>query len=281
MKRHHHLSGTELIAYEDAVLEPARRAAIESHLRECGMCRERLRKSEDVGWLVRGAAPLIDDPEGVAAVQQRIHAVLDRRLTPLAPPVLRWQSVVVAGLAFIVALGLSVTSGVANFRLGRIIDLVERTETRDRSYLPDDQSPPGTPIVTSRTTPTAEVALPFKPIVPAALPEELTLTGQQVLGQALQVSYENDNGLTVLLLEASAERASSTASAERIEVLYVGGIEVALVSDAVGAMSRLLWEQDGVLFELTVLADLPVRTDTVAIAIVDAVISAVATRTGT
>jgi hypothetical protein len=256
MTRTVHPSGAELVAYQDRALAGHRLARIDDHLRTCSTCRQRLRDAEDIGQLLRDHTPIVHDPAGIAAVRARVGAALDAQAAP-AGRSRRWQPVLLlVTLLIVVVTAVQATTSVADFPLGRVITFT-RDEEPEREILPAWATPPGIPLDVIPPPPGVQPALSFTPVAPELLPLDLRLTGTSTLPSSVQLRYSNDQGLVLMLLEADSDGTTVTARLDTVELLAIEGVEVAVEHDAVDNIARLLWEHQGIVFELVVLKTPP------------------------
>jgi hypothetical protein len=93
---------TELLAYRDGELEPARQAAVSDHIAACPACQQRLAQAALVTDILATGSPLRDQPVARAAIHDRLAAA----------PAPWWQRHAVLGAALPVAILLLAVIGV-------------------------------------------------------------------------------------------------------------------------------------------------------------------------
>lgn len=264
-----HASGEDLVAYADGDLAGQRRDLVEEHLRVCAWCRERLRAFDEVGRIVRAGAPLVDDPAGRASLHARLEAGNPRAAPPTRLPSVRLL-VAVSSLALLLALLSWPLASEAGFPMGRFVRfgpvLGERNQKGEQKL---------------RDVGSASVEdfdASFSAVEPSVLPLELGRVSRSVPKSGrIEVLYRSPAGLALLLAQTPAD-------GQVVEMDSFGTQEVVLVGDTpvlrlTGArpdvVAGLLWEREGVTFELLVTEAPPEGlAASQAAAIVEAIIAA-------
>lgn len=247
------LPGEDLIAYTDGELGGAHLEYVETHVKVCPICRERLAAFEETARILRENTPLVDDPEARARLLARLEQEAARR-TRIQPPramMLLIATLLLAGAAMVVWPRTDAVT--AGFPLGRFIrDLTVEQLPRSLRRLPG-QRPSGQPAGVGEPAPFDPGQLSFLAVAPAELPAGLTLSGRSTPARDLfQVMYQSRDGLVVRLSQALADASPATVPSSA-RLLTVDSTRVLWQPDPQpDSILRMVWVRDGVLFELAV-----------------------------
>lgn len=178
--------GEDLVAYQDGALPPARLAEIDAHLRDCYDCRQWLRESDEIGRMLRAHIPLVDDPEGLARLKERLRNQPQPAPTATIP---RWTMpyrLLAASLTILVILGASLIWS----------DTLEGGSSFTRFWREDDT--PNRVVPSDRVQQTPATA-PDEVIAPPSLPFGLALTeGSTIDADGFgERFYRNTGGLAI------------------------------------------------------------------------------------
>jgi hypothetical protein len=252
MKRSLCPGGETLIAYQDGDLTPARQAHVAAHVRGCPVCRGRLRDSETIGRLLRTHIPLIEDPIGMRMVKDSVRFVTPAPSRPARTPA--WRPVAAACLLVaVLAVAFQLQPTTADFRLGRFVEFITDRGHEAPHYTAGEGQPPGTPLTGAEAASNA-AAVSFRPVVPAVLPLGLVLDQQDVTdADRLILFYDQGGELAIRVVEEAATHATTSAQSVYVEVVTLQGTEVAIERNALGAVARLVWERQGIVFDVVIL----------------------------
>lgn len=251
----------ELIAYADGDLDPQRHAEIETHLKSCAICQERVRSSEETGQLLRARYPPQDNPGARAEIMRQVRAIAAKSQAPPEKPrsgwryrAQRWPVAIAASLTvmLVVAVGLPMTTE-ADFRLGRFVSFVNHPGESGLSNLPAGQEPPGTPVTLDNVSGTEPGDLSFQPVEPTSLPLNLQLVETvQVSDYRLTLVYTDGAGTIVEIHQEPVEQSNVTFPAAVRVMKTVYNTEVLIHRNQLGAHGRAVWERNGMIFDLLV-----------------------------
>jgi hypothetical protein len=178
--------GEELVAYQDGALSPARLAEIDAHLCGCYDCRQWLRESDEIGRMLRAHVPLVDDPEGLARLKERLRNQPPPARTSSVPRLTMPYRLLAASLAVLVIVGSSLIWS----------DELEGGSSFTRWWRDDDT--PNRVVQADRVQQTPATA-PETVIAPPGLPFGLALTEGSTTNAASSGEwfYRNTEGLAV------------------------------------------------------------------------------------
>lgn len=242
-----HVPGEELVAYADGYLGWDHRQIVDEHLQACNRCRDRLRGFDEVGRIIQEGAPLADDPSGRAALHARLAAgdwsTTTSRQRPSARLLVAASSVVL--LLVLLAWPLASAAGFPLSGFLRFGGVAVR-------YF----QPGGDGVTVMRGVATPRAASPDPAIgfvAPDRMPLGLELAERSAPGaDQLELLYRNRAGLAVLLSQVpTAAGAVRLAPSPGQEVVRVRGVAVLRLADPrPDAVAGMLWEREGVTFEL-------------------------------
>lgn len=238
----------DLVAYADGELPAPRREFVAAHLRDCPACRQRLADFREVDRLLRAASPPLDDPAGRAALRARLAVEATRHSRPP-----RSRRVLVA---VPLLLALLIVSGIVSSRTEADWRHVFRLATPPgRATAPAGQAPPGTRVTGVQPATPGAGPVAFPAVEPARLPFGLALAGQSTPHpERRELLYRSPDGLVIRLVQVPARGPLDLPDGQD-RTITVGDTAVRWLRDPrPGAVSGLLWERRGVVFELLVLA---------------------------
>ena len=252
--------GEELIAYQDGALTPTRLAEIDAHLRGCYDCRQWLWKSEDIGRMLRAHIPLIDDPEGLARLKERLREQPQQAPSVATP---RWTTpnrLLAASLAVLILLGSSLIW----------TDELQGGSSFTRFWRDDDTPNRVVPADHVQQTP---ATAPEIIVAPPSLPFNLALTaGSTVDADGYgEWFYRNDVGLAIrVAVDPPGDGWLSPSQGNNgQEIIGFGGQDVVVSYGASrGVVLAVFWTETEMLYSMTVINRPPgglSRTDALAI----------------
>lgn len=202
-----------LFAYEDGALDPDEQTTVAAHLRVCDRCYERLALSHEIRVLVRRSAPpLVDDPEGLKELKQRLRE-------PHPPPPTVRQHVhsdrrVVLGVVLLMLLGVGLIS-TQTIEGGSSFTRWFSDDAPFRRNLPEGPVG-GTPLV----APSVVIGEPMLPFGLVPTESEPDSAGARY--------YRNTKGLTIAVIIEQDEQSQlySDSGASTTEIIGVNGREV-------------------------------------------------------
>lgn len=134
----------DLDLYALGALDPEERVAFESHLKECGRCKQNLAAAEERVGLLGLAVPMLEPPARVRT------ALLERaRQGPRAAPIAAtskrsrftlWHEPVVAWAFAVVVAAIALTLGTRNYRLQHRLDAMEQEMRAHQTAVAHDRS---------------------------------------------------------------------------------------------------------------------------------------------
>lgn len=241
----------DLITYSDGLLPEGRREIVEAHLEACPHCQARLARYRDVDRLIQTECRDSSFPSGQrAALRRRLvdEASRGARSTPPRPGKLI-SGTMVAILLVIVVFPRTTS---ADFPWADFLRFGEVSITG--SLPPELQGPiDGLTGPSNDTTPLA-----FDPVAPAELPFGFVRTEQATVdSEHLELLYESEIGLTILVSELRPGAESITLDVADPEWTSVQGVRVLIINDSrPQSVAAFYWERNGVFFEALVVQSL-------------------------
>ncbi len=269
------LPGEDFIAYCDAALVDDRHEAVEAHVRSCLKCQTRLQQFDDLGRRFGEAFPLEEDPLGYTQILERIRAQTREREQHQHPVRAFKPALIIILVISILWSFFPPAVSWADFRLARLITFID--DPSENRILPANADPPGDPAEGLQQTALNFEDLPFLPVVPERLPKGLEFIDHSVpQSDILMLRYENASGLILMLSEAPANVSVVTVPRDAAGRERVGDVEVFHQTDELsGRTFRLIWERQGVIFELSTVQSLGIGLSlTDALSIVESILAA-------
>lgn len=241
----------DLITYSDGSLVEGRREIVEAHLAACPHCQARLAQFRDVDRLIQDACGNPSVPLGQRTVLRRRlvdEATRDSRFTTHYPS--KQLSAIAIAILLVILVFPRTTR--ADFPWA---DLVRFAEISVTGSLPPELQGP----IDSLTAPSSDTtSLDFAPIAPAELPFGFVRTERSIVdSEHLELLYESEIGLTILVSEMRSGAKSITLDVTDPEWTEVQGTRVLVINDARPAsVAAFMWERDGVFFDALVVRSL-------------------------
>jgi hypothetical protein len=235
----------DLVAYADDYLTGGRRELVEAHLQvRCPSCRRRLDDFRAVDEILLTTSPVVD----MQRSQQELRRWLDAVDTSKSPRRSLRLIGVVAALSLLSVIfwpgALDADSLVGEFlHFGQV-------QVRRIPGMPAEGVP-----VKHVATAQAELTLTFPGIEPTDLPNDLIQVERSVpSADRLELLFRNQSGLAILLTQSPADGSTITvAPTSHGYFVPIANTDVLVLPDPwPESVSAMIWEHDGVVFELLV-----------------------------
>ncbi len=247
-----HPEDDDIVAWILHDLKGARAEIVDSHLRRCPACAERVREFQEARQLL----DTLDEPRSVdkdrLAVKARVMFETgikqpDPRSLDLGLRV-RMFALIIATVVIVVWMSPAISEA-STAGINGLLSIVAPDSSPSAPTL---KEPPGTARSSFDGTPADIEALDFSALVPKEIPGDLTLQSSTTSpGELLSLIYGNEEGVRIEITQSpiGAGLPSFLSGARKFEV---AGISVAYIPEIIdGGVLRMFWIDSGIGFELS------------------------------